>query len=29
VIHQATLDGQLVAVKVYKGAMTSDGLPAQ
>jgi hypothetical protein len=29
VIHQATLDGQPVAVKVYKGAMTSDGLPAQ
>lgn len=29
VIHQATLDGEPVAVKVYKGAMTSDGLPAQ
>lgn len=29
VIHQATLNGEPVAVKVYKGAMTSDGLPAQ
>jgi hypothetical protein len=29
VIHQATLDGKPVAVKVYKGAMTSDGLPTQ
>ncbi|OYO25660.1 leucine-rich repeat-containing protein kinase family protein [Janthinobacterium sp. PC23-8] len=27
VISQATLDGQPVAVKVFKGAMTSDGLP--
>ncbi|KQV54500.1 leucine-rich repeat-containing protein kinase family protein [Duganella sp. Root336D2] len=29
VIHQAILNGEPVAVKVYKGAMTSDGLPAQ
>jgi len=29
VIHQATLAGEAVAVKVYKGAMTSDGLPTQ
>ena len=27
VISQAVLDGQPVAVKVFKGAMTSDGLP--
>ena len=27
VISQAMLDGQPVAVKVFKGAMTSDGLP--
>ena len=27
VIHRATLDGTPVAVKVFKGAMTSDGLP--
>ena len=27
VISQATLDGKPVAVKVFKGAMTSDGLP--
>ncbi len=27
VILQATLDGEPVAVKVFKGAMTSDGLP--
>lgn len=27
VIHQATLDGTDVAVKVFKGAMTSDGSP--
>jgi len=29
VIHQATFKGMPVAVKVFKGAMTSDGLPAQ
>ncbi|HEY0589326.1 MAG TPA: leucine-rich repeat-containing protein kinase family protein [Pseudoduganella sp.] len=29
IIHQATLNGKPVAVKVFKGAMTSDGLPAQ
>ncbi len=29
VIHRAILNGEAVAVKVYKGAMTSDGLPAQ
>ncbi|MGW8393642.1 leucine-rich repeat-containing protein kinase family protein [Pseudoduganella sp. HUAS MS19] len=29
VIYQATHNGQTVAVKIYKGAMTSDGLPAQ
>ncbi len=28
VIHRAALDGAPVAVKVYKGAMTSDGMPA-
>lgn len=28
IIHQATLDGTPVAVKVYKGTMTSDGSPA-
>lgn len=28
IIHQAILDGTSVAVKVYKGAMTSDGSPA-
>lgn len=27
VIHQAELNGDAVAVKVFKGAMTSDGLP--
>lgn len=27
IIHQATLDGAPVAVKVYKGTMTSDGSP--
>jgi len=27
VIHQATLNGTPVAVKVFKGTMTSDGLP--
>lgn len=27
IIHQATLHGDPVAVKVFKGAMTSDGLP--
>ncbi|WP_028104467.1 leucine-rich repeat-containing protein kinase family protein [Pseudoduganella violaceinigra] len=27
VIHQATLDGTTVAVKIFKGAMTSDGSP--
>jgi hypothetical protein len=29
IIHQATFNGTPVAVKVFKGAMTSDGLPAQ
>jgi len=29
IIHQATFHGAPVAVKVFKGAMTSDGLPAQ
>jgi len=29
IIHQATFKGTPVAVKVFKGAMTSDGLPAQ
>ncbi|SFG89930.1 serine/threonine protein kinase [Duganella sp. CF458] len=29
VINQATFNGEPVAVKVYKGAMTSDGLPEQ
>ncbi len=29
VIHQAIFNGDPVAVKVYKAAMTSDGLPAQ
>jgi len=29
IIHQASFDGTPVAVKVFKGAMTSDGLPAQ
>jgi len=28
VIHQAALEGATVAVKVYKGTMTSDGSPA-
>lgn len=28
IIHQATLDGATVAVKIFKGTMTSDGLPA-
>jgi hypothetical protein len=28
VIHQASLHGSPVAVKVFKGSMTSDGLPA-
>jgi len=28
IIHQALLDGTTVAVKVYKGTMTSDGSPA-
>jgi hypothetical protein len=28
IIHQAILDGTAVAVKVYKGKMTSDGSPA-
>jgi hypothetical protein len=29
IIHQANFNGTPVAVKVFKGAMTSDGLPAQ
>ncbi|MGS0758128.1 protein kinase, partial [Roseateles sp. GG27B] len=28
VIHQAVLDGESVAVKLFKGAVTSDGWPA-
>lgn len=27
IIHRATLNGESVAVKIFKGAMTSDGLP--